>query len=192
MRLNAPFPPRFPYLASRCLKLSQRSKKREGLPLRSLWSLWFKKLTCSLASKVNLDHARIVLHRVERAFGEHAALVQHRHLACDARDEGHVVLDHDQRMRAGEREEELRGTLRFLVAHACDRLAEAEGLRLLHEEHADLEPLLLAVREQPGGTIRGIGQANPREGRGDAVALLGGELREERLPHAFVGLHREL
>src|SRR5258708_445962 len=103
------------------------------LPLWSLWSLWFKTLTGRAASrltpKINLDHARIVLHGVQRTLGQHAAFMQHRHLARDARDEGHVVLDHDQRMGSREGQEKLRGALRLVVAHARDRLVEQEKLR---------------------------------------------------------------
>ena len=45
--------------------------------------------------------------------------------------------------------QQLRRALRLLVGHAGHRLVEQQQLRLLHEQHADLEPLLLAVREQP-------------------------------------------
>ena len=55
---------------------------------------------------------------------------------------------------AGEREEQLGGALGLLVGHAGDRLVEQQQLGLLHQQHADLEPLLLAVREQARGTRR--------------------------------------
>ena len=47
---------------------------------------------------------------------------------------------------AGEREQQLGGALGFLRRHAGDRLVDQQQLRLLHQQHADLEPLLLAVR----------------------------------------------
>jgi hypothetical protein len=83
-------------------------------------------------------------------FGEHAALVQHRHsMRRDLRDEGHVVLDHHHRMclPASDRQQ-LGGALGFLVGHAGHRLVEQQQLGLLDEQHADLEPLLLSVRQR--------------------------------------------
>ena len=88
-----------------------------------------------------------------RPLGEHAALVQHRDLARDLLDEGHVVLDHHERVLAGERQEQLAGALGLLVAHAGDRLVEQQQPGLLHQQHADLQPLLLAVREQSGDVV---------------------------------------
>src|SRR5688572_8049117 len=55
-----------------------------------------------LAAKVDLDDARVVLRFVHVAFGNDPAFVQDRDLARDGFDEGHVVLDHDQGVRAGE------------------------------------------------------------------------------------------
>ena len=44
--------------------------------------------------------------------------------------------------------QQLGGAFRFLRRHAGHRLVDEEQLRLLHEEHADLEPLLLPVRKR--------------------------------------------
>ena len=63
---------------------------------------------------------------LHRSLGKHAAFVQHGHLARDLLDERHVVLDHDERVLAGERQEELGRALRLLVAHAGDRLVEQQ------------------------------------------------------------------
>jgi hypothetical protein len=131
---------------------------------------------------------RTLLHR---AFREHRALVQYGHLARDLLDEGHVVLDHHQRMAARE-ERQLRRALRLLVAHAGYRLVEEQQPGLLHEQHADLQPLLLAVGEQPGHAARRIGEPDERQGIRDAIALLAGQFCGERPAHALVRLHREL
>ena len=92
---------------------------------------------------------RALLHVLHRAFGEHAAFVQHasrdrrcgatKSMSCSTTTS--VVL-------AREREEELGAAHRLLVGHAGDRLVEQQQSRLLHQQHADLEPLLLAVRQQ--------------------------------------------
>ena len=65
--------------------------------------------------------------------------------ARDRAHELHVVLDDHHRALAGERHQELGRALGFLMRHAGDRLVDQHELRLLHEQHADLEPLLLAV-----------------------------------------------
>jgi hypothetical protein len=41
-------------------------------------------------------------HVVDRAFGQHRALVQHGHLDAERAHEGHVVLDHDDRALFGD------------------------------------------------------------------------------------------
>ena len=51
-------------------------------------------------------------------------------------------------------EEQLGGALGFLVGHAGHRLVEQQQLRVLHQQHADLQPLLLAVAQQAGGALR--------------------------------------
>src|ERR1700716_3901867 len=63
----------------------------------------------------------------------------------------------DHRGPAREREEELGGSLGFLVAHPGDRLVEQQQLRLLHQQHPDLQPLLLAVREQGRNAVGSVG-----------------------------------
>ena len=75
------------------------------------------------------------------------------------------------RVPAGEREAELGGAHRFLVGHAGDRLVQQQQSRLLHQQHPDLEPLLLAVRQQSGRSIGLRGEldqarASRRSGRG--------------------------
>jgi hypothetical protein len=74
--------------------------------------------------------------------------MQHRHLVGDARDELHVVLDDDHRTVPADALEQLGGLLALLGAHAGHRLVEHQQLRLLHQQHADLQPLLLAMAQQ--------------------------------------------
>ena len=87
-----------------------------------------------------------------------------RHPPRDRPHELHVVLDDDHRVPPRERQQQLAGALGLLRGHARDRLVHQQQLRLLHQQHADLEPLLLAVgegagrgpafRRQPGGLER--------------------------------------
>ena len=99
-------------------------------------------------------------------------------------DELHVVLDHHQRMLALERQEQLGGALGLLVGHAGHRLVEQQQLRVLHQQHADLQPLLLAVRQQAGDasalSFRWISVRVRRCGRAAVVD----KLRKQRRPHA--------
>ena len=65
----------------------------------------------------------------------------------------HVVLDHHHRVLAGQRQQQLGGALDFLRRHAGHRLIDQQQSRVLHEQHADLEPLLLAMREDARARI---------------------------------------
>ena len=56
-------------------------------------------------------------------------------------------------MLAGKRNEKLRSALGLLVAHPGNGLVEQQQTRLLHQQHSDLEPLLLSVRQQPGNPV---------------------------------------
>ena len=49
-----------------------------------------------LAAEVHLDHALVVLHLLQRPFGQHAALVQHGDVVGDGADKTHVVFHHHQ------------------------------------------------------------------------------------------------
>jgi hypothetical protein len=134
----------------------------------------------------------IALHRVEVPFGEHAPLVQDDHPAGDRADERHVVLDHDDGMAAGERQQQLRGALGFLRRHAGDGLVDQEQIGLLHQQHPDLEPLLLTVRE-PAGRRRSVRLEADRGQRvGDARFLLGSEPGDQQPPERFRTGQREL
>ncbi len=58
----------------------------------------------------------------------------------------HVVLDHHDRMLAVNLFEKLGSLARLGVGHAGGRLVDQQQLRVLGQQHADFEPLLLAVR----------------------------------------------
>ena len=119
-------------------------------------------------------------------------LVQHGDAPRDRSHEIHVVLDHDHRMLARERQQQLRGSLGLLRRHAGDRLVHEQQLRLLHQQHADLEPLFLAVRQRARhrraaaarpiiSSMSSIRSAAPRVRRG-----------EQRRPERLVAPEREL
>ena len=118
--------------------------------------------------------------------------MQHGDLAAELLDEAHVVLDHHQRVLARQRQEQLGGALGFLVGHAGHRLVEQQQLGVLHQQHADLQPLLLAVREQAG---RALGFAC-RGGSGVRISAMrsrcvAGQPANRLVAHALVGLQRQ-
>ena len=59
--------------------------------------------------QIHFNHARIGLDLVHAAFRQNAALMQHGDLFGDGAHKGHVMLDHDHRMLAGQRGPQQRG-----------------------------------------------------------------------------------
>ena len=92
--------------------------------------------------------------------------MQHGDGAIEIAHKLHVVLDDHKRMVLRDFHEQGHGLLGLGIAHARDRLIEQHQLGLLCQQHADLEPLLLAVTEiprqirltlgQPDGLQRGL------------------------------------
>ena len=76
--------------------------------------------------------------------------------------------------------------------HAGDRLVDEQQLRLLHEQHADLEPLLLSVRE--GAGQRGALRREPDDVEDvlDVPALGARQPGDEILPERLVAPDGEL
>jgi hypothetical protein len=62
-----------------------------------------------------------------------------------------------------------RGLLGLLVGHAGDGFVHQQQLRVLHEQHADLQPLLLAVAQQAREVVRADGEADLLHGLLDAA-----------------------
>src|SRR5437868_15297981 len=90
--------------------------------------------TCASSSEIDFDDALVVLHVIDRAFGEDAALVQHGDARAEAAHEGHVMLDDDDGVLARQSEDEGGGLLGLAVGHAGDRLVEQEELLVLHQQ----------------------------------------------------------
>ena len=75
------------------------------------------------------------------------SFVQHHDAPGNRSNEGHIMLDNHDRVLARQRQQELGRALDLVRRHAGNRLVHQEQLRVLHQQHADFEPLLLAVRE---------------------------------------------
>ena len=100
------------------------------------------------APQEHFDHLFVLLNTVHRPFGQHAALVQHRDLLRDPRRRSPCRARPRSACICPPATGTARRCARLVVGHAGDRLVEQQQLRLLHQQHADLQPLLLAVREQ--------------------------------------------
>ena len=76
--------------------------------------------------------------------------MQHSHTFGDLPQEVHVVFDHDDGALRGQLREQLARRLAFFLAHAGHRFVEQQQPAVLHQQHADLQPLLLAVEAGTG------------------------------------------
>ena len=102
------------------------------------------------------------------------------------------MLDHNDRVFARQRHQQLGGTLDLLRSHAGHRLIHQQQLWILQQQHADLEPLFLTVRERAGAVVapslsdsRSMvwpNQAEPESGR--VFARTSGEALEHRADHS--------
>src|SRR5690606_16039865 len=120
------------------------------------------------SSEIPLDHHGVGADLVEGAFGEDGAFGEAGDAGAEGAHEAHVVLDDDDGTGAGDGAEEGGGFLGLAVGHAGDRLVDQQELGVLGEQHADLEPLLLAVAEAGGEVAFAGGEADGVEDLVDA------------------------
>src|SRR5690606_6366224 len=75
--------------------------------------------------------------------------MQHGDAVGDGLGEFHIVLDYNYRPFRADALQQFAGQLALARAHAGDRLIQHQQLRVLNQQHADLQPLLLTMTEQP-------------------------------------------
>src|SRR5690606_13302696 len=145
------------------------------------------------AAEVDLADLLVGLNLVEFSLAEDGALMEDGDLAVagDLFHGGHVVLDDDEAVFAGEGEEELAGAVSLLVGHAGGGFIDEEDLGVLREEHADLEPLLFAVGEEPGFPTTLRVEADQFEDVVDPVAVGRGKAVKERSEETARAFERE-
>ncbi len=107
--------------------------------------------------------------------------MQHRHLDAERPHEAHVVLDHDDGMRLVDLAQHLRGGLGLDVGHAGHRLVDQHQLGVLRQQHADLQPLFLAVAEARAQHMLLRLHADDRQDLGQPVVLGPGRRRAQQL-----------
>ena len=127
-----------------------------------------------------------LLHVFHLTFGDHATFVQDRDAPGDRTHKIHIVLDHHHGMFAGKRLQQLGRALDLLRGHAGNRLVHQEQLRLLHQQHADLEPLLLAVGQCSSQRLVLLREADDFEDLVDSVLLFGRSAKEEGVQERLV------
>ena len=74
----------------------------------------------------------------------------------DVADKLHVMLNHQNRVVLGDHPEQFRRFLPFCHRHARYRLIQHQQIRFLNQQHANLQPLFLAVAEQRGRLVQGL------------------------------------
>src|SRR6266478_5230049 len=114
-------------------------------------------------AEIDLEDTRIALDLLDWPLAQHGPLVEHGDLAGDLPHELHVVLDDENRAVRGDRLEQLTRARGLFVGHPGDRLIDQQELRILRDHHADLEPLLFAVRQGAGLPIGLVGELHGLE-----------------------------
>src|SRR5579863_2752677 len=110
-------------------------------------------LSSSSSSQIHFDYPLIRADLIERPFGEDRALMQHRHLDAERAYKGHVMLDDNDRMVARDLAQKVGRRRRLGVGHAGHRFVDEEKFRILSEQHAYFEPLLLTMRQRAGQSV---------------------------------------
>ena len=118
--------------------------------------------------------------------------MEHRDLHVEIADERHVVLDHDDGVCLGDALQEFCGLSRLFVGHAGGGLVDEEKLRVLCEEHSDLQPLPLAMAQAAGEKIAQMAEADRLQDILDLSCFLRAQAMEQRGEDAALALQREL
>ena len=63
------------------------------------------------------------------------------------RREIHIVLHHHDGVFARQLFQQFSGAFHLLMRHSCHRFIDKQQFRALHQQHANFQPLLLAVRQ---------------------------------------------
>ena len=112
--------------------------------------------------------------------------MEHGDFDAKGADKGHVVLDDDDAAGAVDFNEQFGRLFGLGVGHAGDGFVDEEELRVLGEQHADFEPLLLAVAEVAGAAMVVVVQAGGLEDAFDAGAFGSGLAGAQGEPRAAV------
>ena len=133
------------------------------------------------------------MHLLQGSIRHHLSFVEHRHPRAEQADEFHVVLDDDDAVVVLQFQQQLRGENGFFVGQPGGRLVDQQQHRRGQDQHADFQPLPLAVAQVLYLSVGGLRQADAGENLENALALFGGrrmhEAAMERLPARQRQLH---
>ena len=102
------------------------------------------------------------------------------------------MLHHHQRVLAFEAQEQLCRARGFFIGHARHGLIEQQQFGVLHQQHANLQPLLLSMRQLTRHAVHAAGQMDGVQHFGQAIALFAVALKKHRVLDALVRFQGKL
>ena len=124
--------------------------------------------------QIDVTHQRVAQHRIDMAFGEDAALVQHRDGLRQLADKMHVVFDDDDRRARVHLDDDVDGPLGLLRSQSGGRLVEQDQPRVSGQHGAELDELAPAVGQVADRFAGAVRDADTLQRLGDnAVGLAG-------------------
>src|SRR5687767_11725744 len=117
--------------------------------------------------------------------------MQASYLDSELAHERHVVLDHDDRPVAVDLFQQIRGLPRFGVGHSRDWLVDQEELWFLRQQHADLQPLLLTMRQTAGEPMTHRTKPYHLENGDDSLLLIFRFMPTQRRTRATIAFERK-
>ena len=102
------------------------------------------------------------------------------------------MLNHHQRVLACQGPEKLGGILGLRVRHPGGGFIQQQQMRILDQQHTDLEELFLPVRQKPGAAVAFTGQPQQDQHLINTIALFAVEFGPQACPDGLVGFHGDL
>src|SRR6266571_5158503 len=134
------------------------------------------------SAQIHLDDAGIALHHVHGSLTQDTALMQHRDALRRLTHKFHVVLHDQHGVILRQPLQELSSLLPLVFGHPGHGLIQEKERWLLHDDHADLEPLHLPVGQGTRLVMRLVEQSQGLQGGGDLVHLLGAHRAKQSRP----------
>src|SRR5690554_5360409 len=110
----------------------------------------------------------------------------------DLLHELHVVFDDDQRLSMRDLVEQHSGLLALAWAHARNRLVQQQKFRILDKQHADFQPLLLAMAKLAGLGVQFVEKKNLVGDLGNPVAHRASSPEKQGTPYSAAAWKRNL
>jgi hypothetical protein len=128
---------------------------------------------------------------VKRPFCKNGPFVQNGDFHIEIAHKCHVVLYDYHRTRLVDFPEQPGSFRSFRIGHAGNGFVHQQQLRILSQQRANFEPLLLAVREIRRERVPRIAQMHRFQQFSNCVVLLAGQLRKQRGKDTTLRAQRE-